>query len=108
MPCSSYVVFDSLTFPGHCHRIVPSDENEKKHQEQAMPTDINEICRKAAELPDLEKLVLVDALLTQLDRPDPEVDRIWTEEARRRRQAYREGRLEARDYEQITEGFPRP
>lgn len=73
-----------------------------------MPTDINEICRKAAELPDLEKLVLVDALLTQLDRPDPEVDRIWTEEARRRRQAYREGRLEARDYEQITEGFPRP
>ena len=72
-----------------------------------MPTDLNEICRKAAELPDIEKLVLVDALLAQLDRPDPEVDRIWAEETRRRRQAYRAGRLEARDYERIMESFPR-
>ena len=73
-----------------------------------MPTNLKEICQKATELPDIDKLVLVDALLAQLDRPDPELDRIWAEEARRRRQAYRQGRLEARDYERVMESFPRP
>ena len=71
-----------------------------------MATNIEEICRKAKELPDLDKLVLVDALLEQLDRPDPDVDRVWAKEVRRRRQAYREGRLQARDYEQVMESFP--
>ena len=32
---------------------------------------------------------------------DPEIEAIWAEEARARRQAYLEGRLEARDYEEI-------
>jgi hypothetical protein len=61
-----------------------------------MPTSVKEICEKAKELPDTEKLALVDALLMQLDRPDPELDTVWAEEARKRRQAYREGRLETR------------
>ena len=71
-----------------------------------MATHLDEICRKATELPDIEKLALVDALLAQLDRPDPELDQVWAEEARRRRQAYRAGHLEARDYEQIMGSFP--
>ena len=33
-------------------------------------------------LPDVEKLRLVDAILTDLDKPDPEIDRIWADEAR--------------------------
>ena len=72
-----------------------------------MPTSAKEICEKAMELPDIEKLAVVDALLAQLDRPDPELDTVWAEEARRRRQAYRAGRLQARDYEQVLEGFHR-
>lgn len=72
-----------------------------------MASDVEELCRKAAELPDIEKLELVDILLAQLDRPDPELDRVWAEEARKRRQAYREGRLEARDYEQVMEDIAR-
>jgi len=70
-----------------------------------MPTSVKEICEKAKELPDTDKLALVDALLMQLDRPDPDLDTVWAEEARKRRQAYREGRLEARDYEQIIESL---
>jgi len=35
-------------------------------------------------LPDIEKLRLVDAILSDLNRPDPEIDRIRAEEARRR------------------------
>ncbi len=66
-----------------------------------MSMNIDEICQEAKELPDIDKLALVDTLLTQLDRPDPEVDHLWAEEARRRREAYRKGRLQARDYEQV-------
>ena len=66
-----------------------------------MPPNLKEICQQATELSDTDKLVLLDALLAQLDRPDPEVDHLWAEEVQRRRQAYRAGRLEARDYEQI-------
>jgi hypothetical protein len=31
--------------------------------------------------PDVEKLRLVDAMLTDLYRPDAEIDRIWADEA---------------------------
>ena len=68
---------------------------------------LQEICEKARVLPDAEKLALVDALLEQLDRPDPELDRAWTEEALKRRQAFREGRLEAQDYEQVIKSLRR-
>ena len=69
---------------------------------------LQEICEKARVLPDAEKLALVDALLEQLDRPDPELDRAWTDEALKRRQAFREGRLEAQDYEQVIKSLRRP
>ena len=39
-----------------------------------MPMNVEELCQKAKELPDVDKLALVDALLAQLDRPDPELD----------------------------------
>jgi len=66
-----------------------------------MPTTAEEICAKAKELSDIEKLAVIDTLLLQLDRPDEEIDSLWAEEARKRRQAYHEGRLQTRDYEQI-------
>jgi hypothetical protein len=43
--------------------------------------------------PDIEKLRLVDAILADLDRTDPETNRIWAEEARKRWDAYKAGRL---------------
>lgn len=73
-----------------------------------MPTSVKELCEKAKDLPDIEKLALVDALLAQLDRPDPELDQVWAEEARQRRQAYRERRLQARDYEDVIRELQRP
>lgn len=36
---------------------------------------------------------MIDELLHSLDRLDPELDRIWIEEAERRLQAYREGKV---------------
>lgn len=50
-------------------------------------------------LPDVEKLRLVDAILADLDRPDPEIDRVWAEEARKRWEAYRAGNVKTVSYE---------
>ncbi|MEK6560600.1 MAG: addiction module protein, partial [Nitrospirota bacterium] len=40
-------------------------------------------------LSDTEKLELVDSILSQMDRPDPAIDRIWGEEARKRWRMYK-------------------
>jgi putative addiction module component (TIGR02574 family) len=59
-------------------------------------------------LPDLEKLRLVDEILTQLDKPDLELDRIWAEEARKRWDAYKAGRLKTVSYEDVMAPHRRP
>ncbi len=46
----------------------------------------------ALKLPPKERFALVDELLLSLNRPEPELDRIWIEEAERRLAAYRSGR----------------
>ena len=56
-------------------------------------------------LPDIEKLRLVDAILADLDRPDPEIDRIWAEEARKRWDAYKSGRLRTVSYEEVMSKY---
>jgi putative addiction module component len=55
--------------------------------------------------PDLEKLRLVDAILADLDRPDSEIDRIWAEEARKRWDAYKAGRLRTVSYGDVMSGY---
>jgi hypothetical protein len=41
------------------------------------------------------------AVETELDRPDPEIDRIWAEEARNRWAAYKAGRIPTVSYEDL-------
>ncbi len=52
-------------------------------------------------LPDVEKLRLVDVILRDLDKPDPEIDRVWAEEARKRWDAYKSGRIPTVSYEEV-------
>jgi putative addiction module component (TIGR02574 family) len=61
------------------------------------------LAEKIKSLPDIEKIELVDSILMQLDKPDPEIDRIWADEARKRRQAYKMGKLETVSYDQVME-----
>ena len=63
--------------------------------------------KKIRELPDLEKLALVDEILTDLDRPDPEIDIAWTMEVRERRNAYLAGRMESRCYKDVIKRYQR-
>ena len=65
----------------------------------------DEFAAKIKSLPDSEKIALVDAILMQLDKPDPEIDRIWADEARKRWQAYKSGKIEAVTYEQVMNKY---
>lgn len=66
-----------------------------------MATINKEFESKIRSLSDTEKLELVDSILVQLDKPDPEIDRIWAEEARNRWQAYKTGKSETVSYEHV-------
>ncbi len=66
-----------------------------------MGTISNELAAKIKSLPDNEKIEPVDSILIQLDKPDPEIDRVWADEARKRWQAYKMGKVETVPYEQV-------
>ena len=70
-----------------------------------MGTISSELAEKIKSLPDADKIELVDSILMQLDKPDPEIDRIWADEARKRWQAYKAGKLETVPYEQVMEKY---
>lgn len=44
----------------------------------------NEIVQQALRLPATARFEIVDQLMQSLDKPDPEIDRLWGEEALRR------------------------
>ena len=64
-----------------------------------------ELSAKIKSLPDNEKIELVDSILIQLDKPDPEIDRVWADEARKRWQAYKMGKVETVSYEQVMDKY---
>ena len=70
-----------------------------------MGTISDELAAKIKALPDSEKIELVDSILMQLDKPDPEIDRIWADEARKRWQAYKAGKIETVTYQQVMDKY---
>lgn len=72
-----------------------------------MKATIEKMSEEVRQLPDMEKLALVEEILGQLDRPDPEVDKAWVEEVRQRRKAFQEGRMEAHDYSDVMARYRR-
>lgn len=70
-----------------------------------MNKDLQNTLDKAKDLSDMDKLTLVDELLAQLDQPDPEIDRIWIEEARKRWELFREGRIKSTPYSEVMEKY---
>jgi putative addiction module component (TIGR02574 family) len=73
-----------------------------------MAKSVDKIVQEIRELPDVEKLRLLDAILTDLDKPDPEIDRVWAEEARKRWAAYKTGKVPTVSYESVMAKHRRP
>jgi putative addiction module component (TIGR02574 family) len=68
----------------------------------SMSTNADKLVSEIRGLPDSEKLRLVDAILSDLDKLDPEIDRVWANEARKRWAAYKEGRVPTVSYEDVV------
>ncbi len=66
-----------------------------------MAKSVGKIAEEVRELPATEKLRLVDTILSDLDKPDPEIDRVWAEEARKRWAAYKAGKVPTVSYESV-------
>ena len=58
-----------------------------------MAKGVDKLTEEIRELPDVEKLRLVDTILSDLDKPDPEIDQVWADEARKRWAAYKTGKV---------------
>ena len=66
-----------------------------------MSTTADKLVSEIRALADAEKLGLLEAILTDLDKPDPEIEGIWAEEARKRWTAYKAGRIPTVSYEDV-------
>ena len=60
-----------------------------------------EILKQALHLKRKERFLFVEGLIKSLDEPDKELDQIWAEEAEKRLNAYREGRLQGIPMEEV-------
>lgn len=64
-----------------------------------------EIAALALKLDPADRFELVDKILHSLDRPDPEIDRIWQEESQRRLATHRSGNVKGIPAEEIFGEF---
>ena len=60
-----------------------------------------EMKQKLDYLSDNEKLVVVNYLLEELDKPDPEIDKAWAKEALRRKKEMKSGKVKALSHEEV-------
>jgi len=70
-----------------------------------MAMDTDKLLADIRALPQEEKLRLIDALLTELDVPDSQIDRVWAGEARKRWEAYKEGKLGTVAYDDLIKRY---
>ena len=54
-----------------------------------------------------DKIRLLDVILNELDKPDPEIDQVGADEARKRWNAYKQGRLTTVSYEDVMARYKR-
>ena len=64
-----------------------------------------DILKEAIQLEPTEKVKLVDQLISSLDKPDKELDKLWAEEAESRLDAYKQGKLKAISVEEILSKY---
>jgi putative addiction module component (TIGR02574 family) len=72
-----------------------------------MTTHADRLVSEIRALSDEEKLRVLDAILTDLDKPDSEIDQVWAIEARKRWASYKAGRLAIVSYEQLMTKYNR-
>ena len=60
-----------------------------------------ELLEEAMRLKSSERAALIEGLIMSLDRPDETIEKIWVEEAQKRLEAYRSGKLAGIPMEEV-------
>jgi len=63
--------------------------------------NVDYLAEQAVHLKPIDRIKLVETILMSLDKPDPEIEARWIEEADARYEAYKRGELKAVDWEKI-------
>ena len=72
-----------------------------------MTTRTESLVSEIKTLPEEEKLKVLEALLTDLDRRNSEIDEVWATEARKRWNAYQRGEVATVSYEELMAKYSR-
>ena len=73
-----------------------------------MSSQSQSLIEQARQLPVLERMEVVDALLATIDEPNPELDRLWIVEAEDRLAAYRRGEIKTVEMEDVLAKYRQP
>jgi len=57
--------------------------------------ETNDVINKALKMAPSERAKIIDHLIKSLDKPDPEIDKLWKKEAESRIEAFEKGQIEA-------------
>ncbi len=63
---------------------------------------------EAEQLPPADRIEIVERLLSSLDKPDPEIDNAWADEAERRLDEYLAGGVAGLDAEEVLAKYLKP
>jgi hypothetical protein len=66
-----------------------------------------DIKKKLDELSDAEKLLVLNYLAHELDRPDPEIDKLWIKEVTRREKEMKSGKVKFLTHEEVFGKYKR-
>ena len=70
-----------------------------------MSKSAQQLLADALDLPPTERTVIVEGLLSSLDRPDAEIDALWVREAMDRIAAFDRGEMKAYSADEVFDEF---
>ena len=65
----------------------------------------NEILKETLTLPPAKRAELIDKLISSLDEPDKEIEKLWAEEAENRVNAYEQKKIKALTLKEVLEKY---
>ncbi len=70
-------------------------------------SSINDLIHEIEKLPPVERARLIDLVIRDMAEPDPEIDKVWAQEAVKRWDKYKEGHAKAVPYENVMAKYNR-
>ena len=66
---------------------------------------VDQLAKKAIGLRPIDRIRLVETILSSLDKPDSDIEKSWVAESEARYDAYKRGELEAIEWDKIQKGY---